>query len=67
MTLSFCEVVLNARPSLQRRTKLIKLRFQFTVLFQVGWVGVGGVDHCTIRLNSPPLSLSWGLTELGNT
>ena len=23
------------------------------------------VYHCTIRLNSAPLSLSWGLTELG--
>ena len=32
------------------------------------WVGgwVGGVEICTIRLNSVPLSLSWGLTELGN-
>ena len=29
-----------------------------------GWVG--GVENCTIRLNSAPLSLSWGLTELGN-
>ena len=31
--------------------------------FSVG-VGVGGVENCTIRLNSVPLSLS--LTELGN-
>ena len=34
--------------------------------FSVG-VGGGGVENCTIRLNSVPLSLSWGLTELGNT
>ena len=27
---------------------------------------MGGVENCTIRLNSVPLSLSLGLTELGN-
>ena len=32
----------------------------------MGGEGGGGVQNFTIRLNSVPLSLSWGLTELGN-
>ena len=65
--LTSCEAVFHARPSLQRRTKRIQLRFHATILFWLGLGGrVGGVENCKIRLNSAPLSLSWGLAELGN-